>query len=302
MMSKALAVFILTAWFIVVPVSVQSQTIDDYLAGAQREMDLWNHEEAIGFYDQALELDRTRPRVFFMRGTAKRETGDTEGALQDFDQALELNPGEPEYYYERGMLRYYVQDYQGAVYDFDDFLELIPSTEIILKLRGESKYQLEDYTGAVADYSEALEQGPDNPELYYLRAYARTEQEDWAGAIQDFTVVMDMPPLDGQFFDKRDTALLRRANVKLRSVDYEGAHADCDLAIERDGLDLEAHFIRGKARLAMERFREAVEDFDIVIERYPMPEAYHDRGTAKQGLGDDGGAESDFEQALELGE
>ncbi len=199
------------------------------------------------------------------------------------------------------MLRYYVQDYQGAVDDFDRFLAIDPSTTIVLQLRGEAKFQLADHAGAVADYSTALEASPDNPELYYLRGFARAEQADWQGAVADFTVVMDLPPLDGMDFDKRDVALLRRANVKLRAGDHQGAQGDCDLAIERDANDLEAHFIRAQARVAMEQFGEAVADLDIVIERYPLPEAIHERGLARQGLGDADGAEADFQRALELG-
>ena len=301
MTSKTLMMFILTAWIVAVPLAGRSQTVDDFLNSAQQEMDLWNFAEAIGFYDQALELDQSRPRVYFMRGTAKKETGDHKGALQDYDKALELDPAEPEYLYERGLLKYYIQDYAGAVADFDAFLELDPSVTAILKSRGEAKYQLNDFAGAVADYSLAIEQEPDNPELYYLRAFARADQEDWTGAVEDFTVVMEMEPQAGMNFDKRDTALLRRAAVKLRAGDFAGAHDDCTAAIERNDRDLEAYFIRGKARVALERFGDAVADFDVVIDQYPMADAFHERGVAKQRLGDADGAEADFAEAAERG-
>jgi len=301
MMPKLTTLFVLITLFATLPLTGRSQTFDDLVASAQQAMDTWNHDEAIVFYDQALALDQTHPRSYFMRGTARRETGDHDGALQDLDQALELAPDEPEFLYERGTLRYYVQDYLGAVEDFDRFLGIDPSMATILQLRGESKFQLADHAGAAADYTAVLEMTPDNPEIYYLRGFARAELADWAGSVADFTVVMDMPPLDGMGYDKRDAALLRRANVKLRAGDHEGAQGDCDLAIERDEHDLEAYFIRAQARVAMEQFGGAVADLDVVIERYPLPEAIHERGLARQGLGDADGAEVDFRKAAELG-
>jgi tetratricopeptide (TPR) repeat protein len=292
---------LLTALIVLVPTVGTSRTFDEYLANAQSEMDVWNFEEAIGFYDQALALDQTRPRAFFMRGTAKRETGDHDGALLDFDQALAISPDEPEYLYERGMLRHYVQDYQGAVADFDAFLKIEPTMETILQLRGEAKYQLNDYAGAAADYTAALDQNPQNPELHYLRAYAWADLEKWDNAVADFTAVMEMEPQPNQMFNKMDVALLRRADVKRRAGDHAAALEDCDLALSRNAEDLEAIFTRGVIRVAMADYKNAVDDLNTVIERYPLPEAYHQRGLAKQGLGDVDGAEADLVKALELG-
>ncbi len=185
--------------------------------------------------------------------------------------------------------------------DFDKLLELEPSIEDILKIRGEAKYQLHDYDGAVADYTAALVQTPADPELYYLRAFVRADQQDWNGAVADFTAVMEMEPLAGYDFDKREVSLLRRAHVKVRAADYEGALADCDQALARDDRDLEAYFVRGTARCGQKDFVGAVEDFDLVIEQYPLPEAFQERGRAKQSLGDDAGAKADFAKAQELG-
>ncbi len=289
-------------WVCLAPVTlpVQAQSVDDFVADAQREMDAWNHENAIEACDRALALDGDHSRALFLRAMAKRETGDREGALLDLDHVIELVPDSPEYFYERGTLKYYVQDYRGAVVDFDAFLELVPDSEFILQLSGESKMQLQDYAGAVADYSRALELDPQNPEVHYLRAYAQMEREDYEGAIRDFTAVMDIPPRGGMEIDRSDMALVRRAEVKRRAGDFPGAQADCDRALERNDGELEARFIRALVRVELERFDEAIGDLDIVIDRYPLPEVYQARGKARQGLGDAEGAALDFQRAEEM--
>lgn len=303
MSPKLPTLWILTAVLLLAPLAASAQTFDDHLAAAQQELDRWNQAEAIGHLDLALELDPDHAVAHFLRGAAKRETGDFEGAEADYSRALELSPDEPEFLHYRAMLRVYVQDYAGAVVDCDRFLELVPGDEFILMQRAQAKDQLEDHAGAVDDYTQALAVNPDNAEIRYLRGFARADLEDWDGAVEDFTAVMTMQPIEGALFDQHDTALLRRAQVKHRAGDYAGAADDCTLAIERfDGSQqLEAYFIRGLARTADKRFAEAVADFDVVIELYPMPQAFQERGLARQGLGDVAGAEEDFAEAAALG-
>jgi tetratricopeptide (TPR) repeat protein len=260
-------------------------------------------DKAIGHFDLALDLNPNYAHAWFWRGAAKREIGDFEGAQADYSRALELSPDEPEFLHYRAMLRVYVQDYAGAVVDCDRFLELVPGDEFILMQRAQAKDQLDDHAGAVDDYTLALAVNPDNAEIRYLRGFARADLEDWDGAVEDFTAVMTMQPIEGALFDQHHTALLRRAQVKQRAGDYAGAADDCTLAIERfeDDLALEARFIRGLARTADKRFAEAVADFDAVIGLYPMPQAFHERGLARQGLGDVVGAEEDFAEATARG-
>jgi len=301
MIAKTLTILTLSLLIFAAPDVVVGQTVDDLMSAAQAELDLWNHDEAVALYDQAIELDQGRHRVFFMRGMARNDSGDQEGALQDFDQALTLSPNEPEYLYERGMVRCYVQDYAGAVADFDAFEAVATMQELVLMKRADSKYQLDDYAGAAADYDAALAENPANPEIRYLRAFVRADMEDWDGAVADFTAVMTMEPIEGAMFDSRDRALLRRAQVKIRAADFEGAQADCDQALALDADDLEARFIRAKALVGLEKYADAIADLDVVIERYPMPEAVYDRGMAKQLMGDVDGADADLNQAAEMG-
>ncbi len=301
MISKISILLALVLLSIIQPVPACCEPLDDILVKAQRYMETWDHDEALVLFDQALEIEQGRSRIWFERGLARREIGDREGALLDFDQALALDPNEAHYIYERAIVREYVRDYKGTVEDCNRFLEVDPDSEIILSLRAGAKSQLEDYVGAVADYSAAIEMTPNNPETYYFRGFARAEHGDWDGAIADFTTVMTMDPLDGFQFDKRDVALLRRAQVKYRAQDFQGAVADCDTALERDASNLEALFIRGLTWTATSDYSAAIRDFDLVIATYPLPRAFHKRGLAKQGLGDEAGANADFEEARSLG-
>ncbi len=300
-MKKTNSLMLLIPLFVALPFTGLAQTSDEYLEKAQAELDLWNPAAAIEYLDKALELAPNNAQIFFLRATAKRDASDLDGALQDFNKAIENDSAQPAYYHERGMLRNYLQDYPGAVDDLNNFLKLDLPTEQILRMRGESKYGMHDFTGAVADYTKAIMFNPKNPELYYLRAFARTDSEDFQGAVQDFTKVMEMQPLPDSYFDKQEAALVRRAGVNLKAANYAEAIADCNLAIERNTHDLEAFFIRGMAQTQLENFQEAIKDFDLVIAKYPLDEAYHYRGKARLGAGDQKGAQEDFQKAAEMG-
>lgn len=62
----------------------------------------FKNDEAIKFYDKAIELNPTVAQIYFNRGASKGNTFDFEGAIKDYDKAIELNQDYMEAYGNRG--------------------------------------------------------------------------------------------------------------------------------------------------------------------------------------------------------
>ena len=83
-----------------------------------------------------------------IRGFAKIQLGDHEGALKDFDGALELQPDNYGLLNNRANLSMNVfNNQQRAMEDLNKAVELFPEEYVAYKNRGGLRAQLEDHQG-----------------------------------------------------------------------------------------------------------------------------------------------------------
>ena len=96
-----------------------------------------------------------------------------------------------------------------------------------------------------------------------LRIGANTNYfEDYVLSIQYFNQVITVNPrLAKPYF--------YRAIAKLNLDDFAGAEEDATLAIERNPFITEAYEVRGVARQNQGKNREAIEDYNRVLEMFP---------------------------------
>ncbi len=120
-----------------------------------------------------------------------------------------------------------------------------------------------------------LAQDPRNPDALAQRGVIRLGQADYESAEQDFAAALRARP-------DFALALAGRAKARQSLGDTDGGHADalraaavCSRAIEADGTDAQAYFVRGLARLLLDRQAEALQDFvtagdldDTLVEAY----------------------------------
>ena len=91
------------------------------------------------------------------------------------------------------------------------------------------------------------------------------------------------------------------AQKKFNKGDFDGAIADYTKAIALAATDPEAYYNRGCAREAMHDFDGAIADYSKVIELDPNnADAYNNRGFAREAKGDLNGAAADLNKAAKL--
>ena len=126
---------------------------------AQDEFEVANYKEAILDYNKALKLSPTEIcLVYSMRGNAKRNLGDLDGAIADQNKALGFDP-------------LYIDGYFN---------------------RSSAKLKKGDFTGAIDDYTKVIQINPNDSDAFFNRAYVKNKVGDMKGACEDWKKAADL--------------------------------------------------------------------------------------------------------------
>jgi len=82
-------------------------------------------EQAIKFYQQALEIDPDYVKALIEMGIAKKDIGDHKGALDAFNKAEVIRPGNPDIYRFRGDLYYSMGEMDKASKDYSRCMNIV---------------------------------------------------------------------------------------------------------------------------------------------------------------------------------
>ena len=143
------------------------------------------HQEAIGAFTSAIELDRKYAMAYVGRGVAYGTLGDHRQAIRDYDRAIELNPKHAQSYYNRGNAYANLGDRRQAIRDSDRAIELNPELAEAYTIRGYSYANLGDHRQAIGDSDRAIELNPELAEAYTIRGYSYANLGDHRQAVKD---------------------------------------------------------------------------------------------------------------------
>jgi len=138
------------------------------------------------------DFKKSKAAIYFYRGNAYDDSGDSVNAEKDFSESIRLNPAFANVYNSRGVVYLKNGDYISAI---DDFTRAIENKYEIISFaynnRAEALHHLERYEEAISDCHAAIENDPayanayntcgfiyaliddiDNAWLYYKRALA----------------------------------------------------------------------------------------------------------------------------------
>jgi len=174
--------------------------------------------------------------------------------------------------------------------------------------KGTAKAKLGDYGDAIGHYDAAIRLRPESSDAFNNRGVAKAALRKHADAIKDFDAAIRWRPKDAQAFTNRGAAKVglgkyEEAIGKYEDAigKYEDAIKDHDEAI-RLRTDLpEAFTNRGAAREALGEPADAIKDYGEAIRLRPdFPQAFLNRGAAKADLGQHGDAIGDYDEAIRL--
>src|SRR4051812_23069399 len=117
---------VLTLWSVVAAVAIGGCAQSDPVAGADEAYkqghalaEQGRPEQAIPYYDSALQMNPKFVAAYNERGPARRAGGDIAGSLSDFNRAIELDPHFAEALCNRGLNRLASSDLPAALEDLN---------------------------------------------------------------------------------------------------------------------------------------------------------------------------------------
>ncbi len=229
---------------------------------------------------------------YLMRGSAKAQLRDNQGAMADYNQAIELNPRLVVAYNNRGSLRQNSGDISGALIDFSTVLRIDPQSATAYNNRAIIYTQIGRLEEAVSDYHQAIELEPDFVSVYNNLGNAYCQMGKSAEAIAQYSHAIKFDP-------EFAVAYSNRANVHRIIHDFRAALGDYDQAIGLDPKLVIAYYNRGICHRQVGNHQAAIDDYTKTLTLDPQYfYAYYHRGNARQYLGDNRGAIADYTHTI----
>ncbi|MEU8301471.1 tetratricopeptide repeat protein, partial [Micromonospora sp. NPDC048909] len=223
--------------------------------------------------------DPTNANVWRTLGIARREAGDSDGALAAFDQAIRLNPKLPNIHVSRAFALMQAGRYEEALAAYDDAFRLDPDNPDRHAARGATLGNLGRHDEALTAYDHALRFGPDDPFTHHNRGVAleRLGRRDDALAAYDHALQLDPDNPDRHAARGAALANLGRPDDALAAYDH---------ALQLDPDNPDRHAARGAALADLGRLDDALAAYDHALQLDPdNPITHHNRGVALERLG-----------------
>lgn len=252
-----------------------------------------------GRYRDAIEslniLLRNQPdehEGYFLRGVAKYNLEDLNGALNDFSKALEEYPAYTQAYQYRAIVRSRMGLYNEALDDFAKAVEIRPNNAPVYYSRGVTYFLNRQFDRSISDFTKFLKLEPTQPEGYTSRGTSYLYMGDTLAAINDYNKAIKVNPYWSDGY-------LRRGLLSIMRTKYEDGARDLTSAIELDSTYAIAYFYRGVARNHLNDLRGSLNDFDASIKNDSTNAvAFFNRAILRSGIGDYNRAIDDYSMIL----
>lgn len=274
-------------------IKIQQSAVAHYLLGVTYEH-MGKHNFAYQEYTIALAMDDDIFDAHKKRSVYRSELKDWSGANEDFNAMFRLRPESPVTYRLRGLAKSNQADYEGAINDLAKFIETDSSDFESLRTRSVCYSLLKKNRKANDDLRRILRIRKKDGQLYDDVAKNYLTLNDTASAVsvlQDFADAM--PTIFVPFFllseiyinqhqwekakaeidlllpllhptlatDKYSQAVFWQGLIEFENKRYENAIFKCTEALEHNKKNLDARYIRAKAYQQSGEVKKAASDF-----------------------------------------
>ncbi|MDA3942656.1 MAG: tetratricopeptide repeat protein [Bacteroidetes bacterium] len=213
--------------------------------------------ESIRNFNTALRYNGDNFEAYFLRGVAKFNLSDYQGALDDFSKTLEIHPLYVRAWHYRGITHDRMSNYFDAKADFARALEIDPYNADLHIANGATSMHLNEFKAAIESYDMALLINPRLSTAYLNRGIAKRFLDQLDEALEDLDKAVYL-----DYFSTE--AWLRRGMVRLELDNYKAAMEDFNQALELDNQNPLVYFQRALAFLQSGDTLAALKDYEQV--------------------------------------
>jgi len=277
---------------LLLPYLVFSQ--NEYFEKGKEKHSQQNWNEAMAYYEVALDHDPTHEKALFNHALCAKELNKMTVVKRDINKILSINPNNLEAIDWKGCIAMIEGRWQDAIYEFTTVLKNEDAFEVRLnraisylennqldlcyedlalcKKRqnnddrvnatfGDYHLKKENLTEAFTAYKKSLDANPDNAMVLNNCGILSINKQDFDAAIKYFERAIELEPRS-DIFSHLAMAFIEKENL---SSAAKYAH----LALAKDLKESRAHFALGMINFKNGIYEEAVEDFDMAIEFEP---------------------------------
>ena len=206
-------------------------------------------------------------------------------AIELFNQVILKQPHNKYAYHFHAIANIQLHNYQSAIDDYTEIIKIYPDNANAYARRGDLFQKIDKYTLAVVDYTEAIRLNPLNSEYYHERANA-IFRIDEKGSLADFDKAIELDPNNIRVYNNRGRTLNSLGETELAKADFVTAVNLAGIQLISDETNGKLYHYRGWAKIKLELYNEAIEDYSKVIELDPYYTiAYYYRAKANRSIG-----------------
>jgi Flp pilus assembly protein TadD len=183
-----------------------------------------DYRDAITFNDSALRQNPRNAIAWNNRGSALKDRGKLNEALQNFSQALVVRPEYVEALANKASVELLLGNDQQAFQDLSEALNWDTTMVEALVARSEIMLRRRDFQGVIEDCSRAIMIDNQFAPAYFYRGIASLELSKFQIALENFTHAIVLNPNEPDFFNNRAFTLISLG-------DYPAAIDDCQRAL-----------------------------------------------------------------------
>lgn len=262
-MKKIIGILVLTLVGVISSTSTYSQLNKAYFFYKGEEfLSQQRFTEALPYLNTLIGIDSTLFEGWFLRGVAKYNLGDVQGAISDFDKTIRFNPVFAQAHHYKAIALNRVSRYKQALSEISTALDIKPNSSEFTFTQGITYFQMQDYLKAIELFSKVIKIDSSNPDVWINRGSARLLTGDTLGALSDYNLAIRVNPFYANSYSRRGilNAELNKLNLAL---------ADLDQAISLDSKSIDNYFNRALIYHSLKQPQKALNDLDKVLDLDP---------------------------------
>jgi len=230
-----------------------------------------NHGTAIEYYTYATELDPKNPIFYTNRSTAYFKMKKMKKSFRDANKAILLDKNWAKGYYRRGMCYLEEEQFKLALKDFQDALRLNP--------------EFSTYQDMVKQTKRHLMKGMSDGEITKVEANDLFKAGKIPEAIRKYTTAISQcnESCDKDKLVKAD-CYANRAACHRQLYASKDVVSDCTKAIQLNPLHCKAFIRRAQAYESLEKYNDALQDFESANKIASTPVAIQGAGRVRNAL------------------
>jgi tetratricopeptide (TPR) repeat protein len=150
--------------------------------------------EAISYYNKSLEINPKDARTYYNRGYVRMKLGKYDKAVLDYDLAIANHNNFPEAHFNKGIIYSRLGGHEDAIFSYNSAIELNPQYARAYFHRGMTFSSLNLPIEAILDFTRVIEITPDFAEAYYNRGLGYISSGDTLKAMEDFSRAKTLAP------------------------------------------------------------------------------------------------------------